>query len=110
MNDTPKSAKSAATARDTTPESFTDEERGAMKERARELRTSARRGQRGKADGETELLVKRLAGFTPEEGAEILVRLDPVRAKELLDALPPANWRDFAEAYARATSASSKSP
>jgi uncharacterized protein YdhG (YjbR/CyaY superfamily) len=58
MNDTPKSAKSAATARDTTLESFTDEERGAMKERARELRTSARRGQRGKADGETELLEK----------------------------------------------------
>ncbi len=54
------------------------------------------------ADGETEVLVQRLAGFTPEEGAKILIKLPPTRAKELLDGLPSARWREFAEAYARA--------
>lgn len=38
---------------------FTDEERGAMKERAQELKTAARRGARaGKADPESEVLAK----------------------------------------------------
>src|SRR5262245_2220346 len=36
---------------------FTDEERAAMKERARELKAEARRG-KGKADGERDLLAK----------------------------------------------------
>ncbi|HTF87815.1 MAG TPA: hypothetical protein VK843_05355 [Planctomycetota bacterium] len=54
------------------------------------------------AEGETEVLVKRLAGFTPEESAQILIKLPPTRAKELLDGLPNASWRVFAEAYARA--------
>ena len=36
---------------------FTDEERAAMKERAKELKASARRGS-GKADGESEVLAK----------------------------------------------------
>lgn len=53
-------------------------------------------------DGETEVLIGRLAAFTPEEAAQILVRLTPARAKELIDALPSARWREFAEAYARA--------
>src|SRR2546421_6838609 len=52
MKDTQKSAKST-TAR------FTDEERGAMKERAHELKASARRGPRAdKADGESAVLAK----------------------------------------------------
>jgi flagellar motility protein MotE (MotC chaperone) len=54
------------------------------------------------ADGEVEVLTKRLSGFTPEEAAKILVRLEPARAKELLEALPTASWRAFAEAYALA--------
>ena len=53
-------------------------------------------------EGETEVLIQRLAGFSPEESAKILIRLTPARAKELLDALPNARWREFAEAYARA--------
>jgi uncharacterized protein YdhG (YjbR/CyaY superfamily) len=50
MNDTPKSAKrTAATGK--TYEGFTDEERGAMKERAKELKAA-------KADGESAVLAK----------------------------------------------------
>lgn len=52
-------------------------------------------------DGDTEVLAQRLAGFSPEEAGAILVKLAPARARELLDALPAARWRDFAEAYAR---------
>src|SRR5688500_5900407 len=40
-------------------ETFTDEERAAMKERAREQKAAARRGARGgKADGESDVLAK----------------------------------------------------
>ena len=59
MKDTQKSAKST-TAVDKT-EGFTDEERAAMKERAQELKTEARRGPRAnknKADGESDVLAK----------------------------------------------------
>ena len=58
MNDTQKSAKST-TATDKKSEGFTDEERGAMKERAQELKAAARRGPRAaKADGESDVLAK----------------------------------------------------
>ena len=58
MNDTQKSAKSTA-ATDKKFEGFTDEERGAMKERAKELKAAARRGPRGgKADEESAVLAK----------------------------------------------------
>jgi uncharacterized protein YdhG (YjbR/CyaY superfamily) len=50
MNDTSKSAKSTA-ASGKTFEGFTDEERGAMKERAKELKAA-------KADGESAVLAK----------------------------------------------------
>jgi uncharacterized protein YdhG (YjbR/CyaY superfamily) len=57
MSDTTKPAKSTKATK--TFEGFTDEERGAMKERAQELKTAARRGPRGaKADGESEVLAK----------------------------------------------------
>ena len=46
MKDTQKSAKSTA-ATDKKFEGFTDEERGAMKERAQELKAAARRSPRG---------------------------------------------------------------
>ena len=56
MKDTQKSARST-TAIDTTSEGFTDEERGAMKERTQELRVAARRGRRAdKADEESAVL------------------------------------------------------
>ena len=58
MTDTPKAAKSSA-AKDKTYEGFTDDERGAMKERARELKSQAGRGSRaGKADDEAVVLAK----------------------------------------------------
>jgi hypothetical protein len=49
MKDPQKSAKSTA-AKNKTYEGFTDEERGAMKERAQELKTAARRGFSDKAN------------------------------------------------------------
>src|SRR5262249_23566583 len=58
MNDTQKPAK-GATAAGKTAGGFTDEERGAMKDRAKELKTAARRGPRAaKADRESEVLAK----------------------------------------------------
>src|SRR2546428_12537886 len=55
---TQKSAKST-TASKKTSEGFTAEERAAMKERAQELKASARRGPRtGEADGESDVLAK----------------------------------------------------
>jgi len=58
MKDTQKPAKSTAAA-DKKYEGFTDEERGAMKERAQELKAAAGRGPRGKeADQESAVLAK----------------------------------------------------
>jgi hypothetical protein len=58
MKDTAKSAKSTA-ATDETAGGFTDEERAAMQERAREVKAAARRGPRAAAaDGEADVLAK----------------------------------------------------
>jgi uncharacterized protein YdhG (YjbR/CyaY superfamily) len=58
MEDTRKSGK-RTTATDKKFEGFTDEERGAMKERAKELKAAVGRGPRaGKADGERDVLAK----------------------------------------------------
>ena len=58
MKDEQKSATGTA-ASGKTSGGFTAEERGAMKERAQELKTTARRGPRAaKADGESEVLAK----------------------------------------------------
>jgi uncharacterized protein YdhG (YjbR/CyaY superfamily) len=66
MNDTQKSA-GRTTKTGKTFEGFTDEERGAMKERAKELKAETRRGPRaGKADGERELLDKIAAMPEPD--------------------------------------------
>ena len=54
---TKKSAKSTA-ATENRYEGFTDEERGAMKDRAQELKTASRRGPRGTADEEGAVLAK----------------------------------------------------
>ena len=50
-----KSAKSTATGK--TSKGFSDEERAAMRERARELKAEARRG-KNRADGESDVLAK----------------------------------------------------
>jgi uncharacterized protein YdhG (YjbR/CyaY superfamily) len=58
MNATQKSAKTT-TATAKTPKVFTDEERDAMKDRAKEQKAAARRGPRAaEADGESEVLAK----------------------------------------------------
>jgi uncharacterized protein YdhG (YjbR/CyaY superfamily) len=58
LNDAQRSAKST-TEKSKTFEGFTDDERAAMKERAKELETTARRGSRAsKSDGESEVLEK----------------------------------------------------
>jgi hypothetical protein len=58
MNDTQKPAK-RGTAAGPAFEGFTDDERAAMKEHAKELKTAARRGPRAaKADGEGDVLAK----------------------------------------------------
>ena len=58
MKDTQKSTKST-TAIEKTSKGFSDEERGAMKERVQEQKAAARRGPRAdKADGESAVLAK----------------------------------------------------
>ncbi|MFE3560098.1 iron chaperone [Streptomyces sp. NPDC059193] len=67
MNDTRKPAqRTAATAR--TSQGFTDSERGAMKERAQELRASARRGSRAaKAAEEEAAVLAKIAEMTDSD-------------------------------------------
>ena len=58
MTDTAKAAKKAA-GRDTTSEVWTDEERAAMQEHAKEMKSSARRGKKAdNADGEADVRAK----------------------------------------------------
>jgi uncharacterized protein YdhG (YjbR/CyaY superfamily) len=58
LSATKKSATSAAPTEEPS-EGWTDEERAAMQERARELKAAARRGPRpGKTDGESDVLAK----------------------------------------------------
>ncbi|WP_433235079.1 iron chaperone [Streptosporangium sp. CA-135522] len=58
MND-PQNATESTTAAGKTAERFSDEERAAMKERAKELKTVARRSPRAaKDDGESDVLAK----------------------------------------------------
>ena len=82
MKDT-KSAKST-TASDTTYEGFTDEERAAMKNRAKELKAAARRGSRAdKADAESEVLATIAEGKdrrAGDEGGELRARVQAGRS------------------------------
>jgi uncharacterized protein YdhG (YjbR/CyaY superfamily) len=68
MNDRKRSAKPTGSS-DKNFEGFTDEERGAMKERAHELKATARRSPRAaEADGETEVLAKFAEMPEPDRG------------------------------------------
>jgi uncharacterized protein YdhG (YjbR/CyaY superfamily) len=97
MNDTKKSAKSTA-PNDKTFEGFTDEERGAMKERARELKSAARRGQGAtEADGESAVLAK--IAEMPEPDRAIGERLHAI-IKASAPALSPKLWYGM-PAYAK---------
>jgi hypothetical protein len=55
------------------------------------------------AEGDISDLAKRLVGYEAPAAAKILAKLSPERARELLDALPTAKWREYAEAYIAAT-------
>jgi uncharacterized protein YdhG (YjbR/CyaY superfamily) len=89
MNDTQKSAKSTA-ATDTKYEGFTDEERGAMKERAQELKASARRGPGGKEADEESAVLAKIAEL-PEPDRAMAERLHAV-IKANAPALSPKLW------------------
>jgi uncharacterized protein YdhG (YjbR/CyaY superfamily) len=97
MNDTPKPARKT-TAKNTTYEGFTDEERGAMKERARELKAAGRRSPRAaKADGESELLAK--IAEMPEADRVMAERIHAVITASA-PALAPRLWYGM-PAYAK---------
>jgi uncharacterized protein YdhG (YjbR/CyaY superfamily) len=96
-NDTQKSTEST-TATDQTFTGLTDEERGAMKERTRELKAEARRGARaGKADGEREVLAK--IAEMPEPDRAMATRLHAI-VKASAPALSPKTWYGM-PAYAK---------
>ena len=96
MTDTKKPAK--GTTRGTTSEGFTAEERAAMKEYARELKTSARRGSRAtKADGENDVLEK--IAEMPEPDRVIAERIHAI-IKDTAPDLAPRTWYGM-PAYAK---------
>jgi uncharacterized protein YdhG (YjbR/CyaY superfamily) len=97
MTDRQKTAK-GTTSTDKKFEGFTDEERAAMKERAKELKASARRGPRaGKADGESAVLAK-LAEM-PEPDRVMAERLHALITASA-PALSPRTWYGM-PAYAK---------
>ena len=96
MTETKKAAKGAT--RGTTSEGFTVEERAAMKEHARELKTSARRGSRAtKADGENDVLEK--IAEMPEPDRVIAERIHAI-IKDAAPDLAPRTWYGM-PAYAK---------
>ena len=97
MKDTQKSAKST-TATDKKFEGFTDEERGAMKERAQELKAAARRGPRGKKADEESAVLAKIAEM-PEPDRAMAERLHAI-IKASAPALSPKLWYGM-PAYAK---------
>ena len=96
-NETRKSANSI-TATGKKSKGFTDEERAAMKERARELKAEARRGSRaGEAGGESEVLAK--IAEMPEPDRAMAKRLHAI-IKASAPALSPKTWYGM-PAYAK---------
>lgn len=97
MNDTTKATK-RTTATGKTSKGFTAEERAAIKERANELKTAARRGTgAAKADGEGDLLAK-LAEM-PESDRVIGERIHAI-VKANAPSLAPRTWYGM-PAYAK---------
>jgi uncharacterized protein YdhG (YjbR/CyaY superfamily) len=77
---------------------FTNEERAAMRERAKELKTAARRGARGgKADGESDVLEK--IAEMPKSDRVIAERLHAL-IKATVPGLSPRTWYGM-PAYAK---------
>ena len=97
MNDTRKSAK-GTTATGKTSQGWTDEERAAMKERAKELKSEARRGKgAGKADGESDVLAK--IAELPQPDRAMAERLHSIVKASAPD-LSPRTWYGM-PAYAK---------
>jgi uncharacterized protein YdhG (YjbR/CyaY superfamily) len=89
MTDTQKSTKRTP-AVDETSERFTDEERAAMKERAKELKAATRRGPRAaKADGEHDVLAK--IAEMPESDRVMAERIHAI-VKASAPTLSPKTW------------------
>ena len=97
MNDTQKSAESGA-ATEKKYDGFTDEERGAMKERAKELKADARRGPRGKKADEESAVLAKIAEMTKSDRA-MAERLHAV-IKASAPELSPKLWYGM-PAYAK---------
>ena len=74
--------------RRTSSETFTDEERAAMKERAKEVRTTARRGAK-KADGESDVLAK--IAEMPGTDRELAERIHAI-VKDVAPGLSAKTW------------------
>jgi uncharacterized protein YdhG (YjbR/CyaY superfamily) len=97
MNDTQKSAKTT-TATGKTSRGFTDEEKGAMKERAKELKAETRRSPRAaKGDGDKDVLAK--IAEMPEPDRVMAERLHAV-IKVSAPSLSPKLWYGM-PAYAK---------
>ena len=94
MNDTQKSAKRTA-ASGRKPKGFTDEERAAMKERAREVKAESRRGSR--ADAEKDVLAK--IAEMPKADRALAKRLHEI-VKATAPDLSPKLWYGM-PAYAK---------
>jgi uncharacterized protein YdhG (YjbR/CyaY superfamily) len=93
--DTQQSAKRATGK---ASKGFTDEERAAMRERAREVKAAARGGPRaGKADGESDVLAK--IAEMPEPDRAMAERLHAI-IKASAPALSPRTWYGM-PAYAK---------
>ena len=97
MKDTQKSAQSTA-ATEKKFEGFTDEERGAMKERAKELKAAARPGPSGKKADEESAVVAKIAEMTESDRA-MAERLHAVITSSAPD-LSPKLWYGM-PAYAK---------
>ena len=95
MPDPKKSAKST-TATGKTYDGFTDEERGAMKERAKELKADAR-ADKDRAEGERAVLAK--IAEMPEPDRVLAERLHAI-VKASAPALSPKTWYGM-PAYAK---------
>ncbi len=92
---TQESAKSTATLNKKS-KSFTDEERGAMKERSKELKAEARTS-KNKAEGESEVLAK--IAEMPEPERAMAMRLHEI-IKASAPVLSPKTWYGM-PAYAK---------
>ena len=93
--DTPKSARRTTGK---ASRGFTDEERAAMRERAKEVKAAARRGSRaGKADGESDVLAK--IAEMPKTDRAMAERLHAI-VKASAPGLAPRTWYGM-PAYAK---------